>query len=139
MIRTSSSRNLRVVYSVLSIIILCIAVVSIWDASYIEEEIIDVLLREQYYDEVMARTGQNYPVCTAITGLAAQIKLDEFNRVSEEKRYENLLRSGKLSCGNIRVGTGIFGRRCGLNTTRSNTKIFSDSSTPTYQQSAMMR
>lgn len=136
MIRTSSSRNLRFVYSVLSIIILCLVLVSVWDASYIEDEAVEVSLREQYYDEVMAGTGQNYPVCGAIAALTAQLKLDESSRASEEKRYENLLHSGKLHCGNVRVGMGIFDRRYGLIANLSNTKISADSSTPTYQRSA---
>ena len=132
MIRTSSSRNLRIVYSVLSVIISCLVLVSIWDASYIEDETVEVSLREQYYDQVMAGSGQNYPVCGAIAALAAQLKLDEFNRGSEEKRYEKLLLSGELHCGNVRVGMGIFDRRCCMIT-----KIFADSSTLTSRQSAM--
>ena len=69
------------------------------------------ILREQYHNEIMAQSGLNYPVCMRIQSLENQLKVDQSNQRQEEDRYEALLHSGGLNCGNVRVGLGLFSKR----------------------------
>lgn len=69
------------------------------------------VIREAYHNEIMAKSGQNYPVCMNIESLEEQLYADLSNKRSEEDRYESLLRSGGLNCGNVREGLGLFTRR----------------------------
>lgn len=59
----------------------------------------------------MVKKEQNYPVCNNINALEEELKMEEKNRVDEEKRYDTLLLNGQLNCGHIRVGMGIFSKR----------------------------
>lgn len=98
-------------FSVLAFIIMCIVLAIIWDGASLENDITQAVQRQSYFDEIMARTGQNYPICSRISSLESDVISDEFNLASEEKKYKNLLLDGGLNCGNVRVGLGLFSRR----------------------------
>lgn len=98
-------------FSVLAFIIICVGLAIIWDGSSFENEIVQAAQRQPYFDEVMARNGQNYPVCSRISALELELASDEINQASEEKKYKSLLLDGGLNCGNVRVGLGLFGKR----------------------------
>jgi hypothetical protein len=98
-------------FTVLAFIIICIVLALIWDDSSLENDIVQVVQRQPYFDEIMARTGQNYPICSRISALGLEIVTDELNLASEEKKYKNLILDGGLNCGNVRVGIGLFSKR----------------------------
>lgn len=104
---TRSTRS----FSVLAFITICIALVVIWDSASLEHNIVQSIQRQPYFDEIMARTGQNYPICSRISALESEIVSDESNLASEETKYRKLLLDGGLNCGNVRVGLGLFSKR----------------------------
>ena len=102
-------------FSVLACLISVVLLLAMWEGILTADEIIETPHRAHYYNEIMARRGQNYPICMNIDALEKELIIEEKNRVSEEQRYEDLLLHGQMNCGNIRVGLGIFSKRYILN------------------------
>jgi hypothetical protein len=98
-------------FTILAFLIICIVLAVIWDGSSLQNDIVHAVQQQPYFDEMMARTGQNYPICSRISELESEIVSDESNLASEEKKYKNLLLEGGLNCGNVRVGIGLFSKR----------------------------
>jgi hypothetical protein len=98
-------------FTILAFLIICIVLAVIWDGSSLQNDIVQAVQQQPYFDEMMARTGQNYPICSRISELESEIVSDESNLASEEKKYKNLLLEGGLNCGNVRVGIGLFSKR----------------------------
>ena len=82
-----------------------------WKENRIENEILQTPNHSHYNNQIMAKAGQNYPVCSNINALEQALIFEEKNRVSEEKKYDQMLLKGQMNCGNIRVGLGIFSKR----------------------------
>lgn len=70
-----------------------------------------IMKRNFYFNEFMIKKGQNYPVCNNINALEEELRMEEKDRLNEEKRYDALFLKGQLNCGYIRVGMGIFSKR----------------------------
>ena len=96
---------------ILAIIVICFIFATIWESNNLSDGRGRTVIREAYHNEIMAKSGQNYPVCMNIRSLEEQLKADLSNKRSEEDRYESLLRSGGLNCGNVREGLGLFTKR----------------------------
>ena len=82
-----------------------------YQESFLGNESMQTPNRPLYYNEIMARTNVNYPVCKKLDILDRELRVEEENRAAEERRYDELLLKGQLNCGNIRVGMGIFSKR----------------------------
>ena len=105
--RSTSSLSLLVI----SLVILIFVLATIWESDNLFDDRGLTVIRETYHDEIMARAGQNYPVCSKIQSLEDQLKADQSSQRVDEERYEGLLHNGGLNCGNVRVGMGLFSKR----------------------------
>ena len=100
--------------SIAAIIITCFLLAIVWESDNLTFRWGQTVFRQPYQNEVMTKSGQNYPVCMNLESLENQLKADESNRHMVEDRYETLLQNGGLNCGNIRVGLGLFSKRSAL-------------------------
>lgn len=98
-------------FAMLGCLILIVLLMALIEGFLVGNEIIETPNRAHYYNEKMARKGQNYPICMNLDALEKDLKAEEMNIVNEEKRYEELLSNGQMNCGNIRVGLGLFSKR----------------------------
>ena len=96
---------------ILAIILICFIFATIWEITYLSDDRGRTVIREPYHNEFMAKSDQNYPVCMNIQSLEEQLDADRSNQQDEEDRYESLLLSGGLNCGNVREGLGLFTKR----------------------------
>lgn len=97
--------------SIAAIIITCFLLALVWEGNNLTFRWGQTFFRQPYQNELMTKSGQNYPVCMNLESLKNQLKADERNRRREEDRYESLLQNGGLNCGNVRVGLGLFSKR----------------------------
>ena len=54
---------------------------------------------------------ENYPVCSNLHSLQQSMLAEESVRSEAEAIYKDMLLEGKLNCGIVRVGSGIFEKR----------------------------
>ena len=97
--------------TILAYLIVFVFITAMWNENCIENEILQTPSHSHYNNEIMAKAGQNYPVCSNIDALEQALMIEEKNRVREEKRYDQMLLGGQMNCGNIRVGLGVFRKR----------------------------
>lgn len=97
--------------TMLANVIVFVFLFAMWEENHIENEILKTPNHAHFNNEMMAKTGQNYPVCKNINALDLALIIEEKNRISEEKKYNEMLLNGLMNCGNIRVGLGIFSKR----------------------------
>jgi len=98
-------------FTLLAFVIFVFLLIAIIEEYSISTGSPQVMKRNLYFNELLTKKEQNYPVCGNINALEEELKIEEKNRVNEEKRYDKLLLKGNLNCGNIRVGMGIFSKR----------------------------